>query len=171
MRRSRRAAFDSGFSKSGVSVFRPVQNREALTLALDLVKSSSQWGSHLRRHTLSIMLSINYQLPPAQSESDPLHLAVINDQLVRILQAAESGTPLVELLPFLRYVPSRYAKLITADYHTLKGYLFVGSRNGNGKHRFGIPRVLHCSNGLRIMFRTIKRALWERWSTTRENTI
>src|SRR6266702_919040 len=106
LRRFRRAAMDS-FSKSGVSLFQPIQHREATMLALDLMKSPSDRETHLRRHSLSIMLSINYHLPPAQSETDPLLLG-ITDLNRRISHGLEPGAHLVEFLPWLRYAPSMY---------------------------------------------------------------
>lgn len=108
LRRFRRAALDS-FSSSGVSVYRPIQNREAMILALDLMKSPSDRETHLRRHSLSIMLSINYHLPPAQSESDPFLLA-ITDRIRHISHTLEPGAHLVEFFPWLRYVPSMFAR-------------------------------------------------------------
>ncbi len=85
------------FSKSGVSLFQPIQHREATMLALDLMnlKGPSYRETHLRRHSLSIMLSINYHLPPAQSESDPLLLAII-DRTWQVSHALEPGVHLVE---------------------------------------------------------------------------
>jgi len=97
------------FSKSGVSIFRPVLNREAMILALDLMKSPSDREMYLRRHSLSIMLSINYNLPPAHSESDPLILE-ITDRTRHISHTLEPGAHLVELFPWLRYVPSMFAE-------------------------------------------------------------
>ena len=114
LRRYRRASTDS-FSKSGVSLFRPVQNREAMILALDLMKNPSDKGMYLRRHSLSIMLSINYDLPPAQSESDPLIL-VITDRTRHISHTLEPGAHLVELFPWLRYVPSLYGSRILLGF-------------------------------------------------------
>ncbi|KAH9053931.1 cytochrome P450 [Lactarius vividus] len=108
LRRLRRAAMDS-FSKSGVSIFQPVQHREAMMVALDLMKSPSDRETHLRRHSLSIMLSINYNLPPAQSERDPLLLG-ITDRIRDISHTLEPGAHLVEFFPWLRYVPSMFAK-------------------------------------------------------------
>ena len=95
------------FSKSGVSLFHPVLHREAIILALELMKNPSDREALLRRHSLSIMLSINYNLPPAQSDSDPLILEII-ERTRNISQSLEPGAHLVELFPWLRYAPSMY---------------------------------------------------------------
>ncbi|KAH9054048.1 cytochrome P450 [Lactarius deliciosus] len=57
-RRFRRVAVE-GFSKSAVKNF--IQGREALVLALSLMKNPSTLKKHLQRHTWSIMLTVNYQ--------------------------------------------------------------------------------------------------------------
>ena len=114
LRRLRRASMDS-FSKSGVSNFRPVLNKEAMVLALDFIKNLSDREMLLRRHSLSVMLSINYHLPPARSDSDPLILEII-DRTRHISHTLEPGAHLVEFIPWLRYVPSMY------EYRTLRGF-------------------------------------------------
>jgi hypothetical protein len=103
------------FSKSGVSLFRPVLNREAMMLALELMKNPSDREMLLRRHSLSIMLSINYHHPPAQSDSDPLILEII-DRTRDITHTLEPGAHLVELFPWLRYVPSMYENRTLLDF-------------------------------------------------------
>ncbi|KAH8985567.1 hypothetical protein EDB92DRAFT_1356158 [Lactarius akahatsu] len=70
LRRFRRVAVE-GFSKPAAQHFHPIQNREAIMLALALVKSPPNLEKHLHRHASSIMLSINYHLPPVESEDDP----------------------------------------------------------------------------------------------------
>ncbi|KAI9441884.1 cytochrome P450 [Lactarius indigo] len=98
-----------GFSKSAVQHFHPIQNREAIMLALALMKSPSTLDKHFHRHAWSIMLSVNYHLPPVESEDDPC-LVEIEDHMRRFLREIQPGTRLVEYFPWLRYVPSRFAK-------------------------------------------------------------
>ncbi|KAI0288698.1 cytochrome P450 [Russula brevipes] len=107
-RRFRRASMES-FSKSVVPRFYPIQSREALTLALALLRSPSALESHLQRHASSIMLSINYHLPPTQSEEDPIVVRAANHAR-RVLHEIQPGVRLVEYFPWLRYVPSKFAK-------------------------------------------------------------
>ncbi|KAI0260135.1 cytochrome P450 [Gloeopeniophorella convolvens] len=104
----RRASLDS-FSKSAAPRFYPTQTREALMLGLALMTSPSAMDKHFRRHASSIMLSINYHFPPVESEHDPV-VAEVTDHAQRLLHELQPGTRLVEYLPWLRYVPSRFAK-------------------------------------------------------------
>ncbi|KAH8985573.1 cytochrome P450 [Lactarius akahatsu] len=87
LRQFRRVAAE-GFSKSAVQRFHPIQNREAI---------------------MSIMLSVDYHIPPVESKDDPCIIGVEN-HVRRFLREVQPGTRLVEYFPWLRYVPSRFAK-------------------------------------------------------------
>jgi hypothetical protein len=52
------------------------------------------------------MLSVNYHLPPVKSENDP-NVVGIEKYVRRILHELEPGTRLVEIFPWLRYIPNR----------------------------------------------------------------
>ncbi|KAH9021013.1 cytochrome P450 [Lactarius pseudohatsudake] len=108
LRQFRRVAAE-GFSKSAVQHFHPIQNREAIMLALALMKSPPNLEKHFHRHAWSIMLSVDYHLPPVESEDDPCIVGVEN-HVRRFLREVQPGTRLVEYFPWLRYVPSRFAK-------------------------------------------------------------
>ena len=94
-----------GFSKLAVHQFHPIQNREAIMLALALIKSPPTLEKHFHRHTSSIMFSVNYHLPPMESEDDPCVVA-IKDHVQHMLHDIQPGTRLIEYLPWLRYIPS-----------------------------------------------------------------
>ncbi|KAI9441899.1 cytochrome P450 [Lactarius indigo] len=108
LRRFRRLAVE-GFSKSAAQNFHPIQNREAIMLALALMKSPPNLVKYFHRHASSIMLSVNYHLPPVESEDDP-RVVEVETHVRRLLREMHPGTRLVENLPWLRYIPSRFAK-------------------------------------------------------------
>ena len=93
-RRFRRVVVE-GFSKSVVHRFYPIQGREALMLALALIKSPPDPEKHFYRHALSIMLSVNYHFPPVESEDDPAVVATAN-HLERMIYEMQPGSRLVE---------------------------------------------------------------------------
>ena len=104
LRRFRRVATE-GFSKSVVQHFYPIQNREAIMLALALMKSPPTLEKHFQRHASSIMLSVNYHLPPVVSENDP-NVVGVEKHVRRLLYEMQPGTRLVEHFPWLRHIPS-----------------------------------------------------------------
>src|SRR6266702_997175 len=104
-RRFRRVVVE-GFSKSVVHRFHPIQGREAIMLALALIKSPSNPERHLQRHASSIMLSVNYNFPPVDSEDDPAVVGVTN-HVERMLHEMQPGARLVEFFTWMRYIPSR----------------------------------------------------------------
>ncbi|KAH9033933.1 cytochrome P450 [Lactarius hengduanensis] len=107
-RRFRRPAVE-GFSKSVVPDFYPIQGRETIVLALSLMKSPPSVKKHFQRHAWSIILSINYHLPPVESEDDPVIVGIV-DHVQRLAQELEPGARLVEYFPQMKYIPSRFAK-------------------------------------------------------------
>ena len=104
-RRFRRVAVE-GFSKSVVPHFYPIQGREAIMVALALIKSPSDLEKHLQRHASSIMLTINYHFPPVESEDDPIVVGVTK-HAERIVHELKPGARLVEFFNWMRYIPSR----------------------------------------------------------------
>ncbi|KAI9443587.1 cytochrome P450 [Lactarius indigo] len=107
-RRFHRLAVE-GFSKSAVPHFHPIQGREALMLALALMKNPSTLETHFQRHAWSIMLSVNYHFPPVDSEDDPVVTGVAK-HVERVLHEIQPGTRLVEIFTWMKYIPSRFAK-------------------------------------------------------------
>ena len=94
-----------GFSKSVVKDFYPIQSREAIMLALSLMKSP-RIKKNFQRHAWSIILSIDYHLPPVDSEDDPVVVGIA-DHVQRALHEMQPGNRLVEYFPWMRYIPSR----------------------------------------------------------------
>jgi len=109
-RRFRRPAVE-GFSKSVVQNFYPIQSREATMLALALMKSPPM-KKHFQRHAWSIILSINYHLPPVESEDDPVIVGIVN-HVQRVLDEIQPGARLVEYFPWMKYIPSRCVYRVT----------------------------------------------------------
>ncbi|KAI9438808.1 cytochrome P450 [Lactarius indigo] len=107
-RRFRRPAVE-GFSKSVMPDFYPIQNREAVVLALALMNSATSAKKHFQRHAWSIILSINYSLSPLESEDDPVIVGIL-DHVRRVAHELEPGARLVEFFPWMKYIPSRLAK-------------------------------------------------------------
>ncbi|KAH9035792.1 cytochrome P450 [Lactarius pseudohatsudake] len=106
-RRMRRAAHE-GLSKSVVS-FKTAQFNEAVVLASGLLDQPATMDNHLRRAAASMIMSVTYDTPPIVSELDP-GITAINDFVARVLRAALPGAHFVEFFPWMRHIPSRFAK-------------------------------------------------------------
>ncbi|KAI9450879.1 cytochrome P450 [Lactarius psammicola] len=106
-RRFRRPTVEA-FSKTAVQHFHPIQNREAIMLALALLKNPPSL-KQFQRHSWSSLLSINYDYPPVESEDDPV-VAGVADHMMRIMHEVHPGMRLVEFFPLMKYIPSWFAK-------------------------------------------------------------
>ncbi|KAK0498709.1 cytochrome P450 [Armillaria luteobubalina] len=106
--RHMRKAAHEGLNKSIVNQYHPIQIKEAVLLAADLLAEPSRWISHVRRTAASTIMSIVYDKPPT-SEQDP-SIKQINDFATRLTRAAMPGAHFVESFPWMLRIPSKYAK-------------------------------------------------------------
>lgn len=110
----RRAAHE-GLHKAATPKFHPTQQKEATILASEILASPRVWDDHLKRAATSVIASIVYDTPTLKSESDPLVMGV-NEFTARLTKAALPGAHLVESFPWLKHVPSSYARIILRSY-------------------------------------------------------
>ncbi|KAH8990412.1 cytochrome P450 [Lactarius hatsudake] len=103
-RRMRRAAHE-GLSKS----FKTPQFNEAIILASALLDKPATMDNHFRRAAASMIMSVTYDTPPIVSELDP-GIEAVNEFVARVLRAALPGAHFVEFFPWMRHIPSRFAK-------------------------------------------------------------
>ena len=95
-----------GFSKSVVPHFYPIQSREAIMVALALIRSPSDPEKPFQRHASSIMLTVNYHFPPVDSDDDPTVVGVAKF-VERTAHEMMPGARLVEIFTWMKYIPSR----------------------------------------------------------------
>ncbi|KAH9963307.1 cytochrome P450 [Russula dissimulans] len=107
-RRMRKAAAE-GLSKNAVKEFYETHVKEAVLLASDLLLDPTEWNAHLLRSAGSMILSVLYGYPTITSKQDRV-LEAIDDFSTRLFRAALPGAHFVEFFPWLRYVPSRFAR-------------------------------------------------------------
>ncbi|KAH9049790.1 cytochrome P450 [Lactarius deliciosus] len=107
-RRMRRAA-QEGLSKSVAESFKTTQFNEAVILASGLLDQPATMDNHFRRVAASMIMSVTYDTPPIVSEMDP-GIKAINDCGARVMRAALPGAHFVEFFPWMRHIPSRFAK-------------------------------------------------------------
>ncbi|VDB83472.1 unnamed protein product [Peniophora sp. CBMAI 1063] len=79
---------------------------DALTLARSVLKDAAGWEKHLHQASASTMLSCLYG--ERASDNDP-RIDFLNEFIERLTTAIGPEAHLVELMPWLRYIPSRFA--------------------------------------------------------------
>jgi cytochrome P450 len=90
--------------------YHPAQTDEAVILAFDLLnKTTPQVLTYVQRTIASTVVSLVYGLPPLRSSDDPI-LKTLNSIAHRFAHAAYPGAFLVELLPFMDFLPPFLAK-------------------------------------------------------------
>jgi hypothetical protein len=102
----RRAAHE-GLHKSAAKAFNSIQTTEAVLLANGILASPEQWQPHMRRFTASMIMTALYDTPAIRSLEDE-SVRRINDHVMRVSVSCLPGSHLVELLPWMKHIPSRY---------------------------------------------------------------
>ncbi|VDC01482.1 unnamed protein product [Peniophora sp. CBMAI 1063] len=81
---------------------------DALVLARSILQDAPSWEDQLHRASASSMLSCLYGEAPLESENDS-RITLINEFMANLTRAFAPGAHWVEMMPWLRYVPSRFA--------------------------------------------------------------
>jgi hypothetical protein len=106
-RRIRRAAHEA-LTKRVVQNYHPIQTKEATILASSLVLSSADVDlpKEFHRTAASTIMSIVYDYPTLESINDPA-VKSIEDFILRISKAMKPGRYLVNIFPWMMYIPER----------------------------------------------------------------
>jgi hypothetical protein len=104
-RRSRRAAHQC-LTKSAVLDYRNVLCKEGVLLASALLADPGAPENHFKRSAASATMSIVYDYPTLETDNDT-NVKQIFAFADRISEAAAPGTYLVELFPWMLYIPER----------------------------------------------------------------
>ncbi|VDC00549.1 unnamed protein product [Peniophora sp. CBMAI 1063] len=103
-RPTRKAAHES-MNKAAARSFNEYQREEALILARDAIQDSAGWETHIRRSSASMLLRCLYDQSPVSSDHDT-RLRQINDFTLRVTLATLPGAYWVDVLPWMRHIPS-----------------------------------------------------------------
>jgi hypothetical protein len=105
-RRTRRAAHE-GLTKVAIRDYHPILRKEAILLSSALLENPEALEKHFQRFAASAIMSILYDHPTLENEHDKT-LTAIHVFIDRISAAAGLGAHLVELFPWMMYIPERY---------------------------------------------------------------
>ena len=100
----RRGAHE-GFNKSVAQNYHDIEATEAVLLALDILSAPEARDKHYRRFAASVVMDVTYGFPPLDKNEEML-VDGFSDEMRRALTP---GAHLVELVPWLEYLPAQYA--------------------------------------------------------------
>ena len=107
-RRTRRAAHE-GLTKIAVRSYHTLLRKEGIILASGLLASprAHDLEKHFQRTTASVTMSMLYDYPTLETENDKT-LTEIRAFIDRMSTAAVPGASLVEVFPWMMYIPERF---------------------------------------------------------------
>ena len=113
----RRGAHEA-LTKRAVQNYYPLQTKEATILASSLVASSGDVDlpKQFHRTGASTIMSIVYDYPTLESENDPA-VKNIEDFMLRICDAMKPGRYLVNIFPWMMYIPERFGIFSTVSLY------------------------------------------------------
>ncbi|KZV67278.1 cytochrome P450 [Peniophora sp. CONT] len=116
-RRMRKAAHEA-LNKVVSQSLNDYQLEEAVVLARNGLQDSAGWFEHVRSATVSMMLRSMYDESPVSDDYDA-RVQQISECAVRMSSAAAPGAYWVELMPWMRYIPSIFSpwKRITVEWY------------------------------------------------------
>ncbi|KAF1837812.1 cytochrome P450 [Decorospora gaudefroyi] len=91
-------------SSVSVAAFDRVQEEEAAHFLLDVLDSPENLFQHIRQEAAAVILRIVYGYTPERTENDPL-VVLIREAMEAFSESSAPGQYLVDILPFLRYLP------------------------------------------------------------------
>ncbi|TFY58367.1 hypothetical protein EVG20_g8178 [Dentipellis fragilis] len=117
--RKMRKAVHEALNNHTARQYHPMQVTEAILLTQSLLDNPEAWKAHIRRSAASFIMSMMYDHPPVLSESN-LYIQHINENMERLSHACRPGAHLVELFPWMLYIPQRFAKWKREANHWFK---------------------------------------------------
>ncbi|KAA1476627.1 cytochrome P450 [Dentipellis sp. KUC8613] len=139
--RKMRTAVHGALNNHTARQYHPMQMTEAVLLTQSLLEKPEAWKAHIRRSAASLIMTILYDHPPVLSESNS-HIQHINNHMERLSLACRPGAHLVELFPWMLYIPQSFAKWKREAYRWFEhdSQVFEGLVNEVAKRMTGNVR-------------------------------
>ena len=109
-RRTRRAAHEM-LTKIAVRDYHPTFCKEAIILASSILENPKALDKHIERSSASATMAILYDYPTLKNEHDKT-ITEIHGFIDRVSAATAPGANLVELFPWMIYIPERYVVVL-----------------------------------------------------------
>ena len=110
-----RRAQHEALTRAAVRDYHPTFCKEATILASSILKNPKALTQPFQRSSTSAIMSILYDHPTLEDEHDEI-VTEINALIERTTAAAAPGAHLVEFLPWMIYIPERYAHMLYVVY-------------------------------------------------------
>jgi len=104
LRKHRRWLYSVLFADGALDKFRSVQRREVDVLLASLLRAPDEYAAHLHRLTASLMMESIYGHTVTSDDDEYLHYA--EAALKGTTEVASPGAAIVDILPFIRHIPS-----------------------------------------------------------------
>jgi hypothetical protein len=101
-------------TKIAVRDYHPVFCKEAILLASAALQNPEALDKHIQRSSASATMSILYDYPTLENEHDKT-LTGIHAFIDRMSAASAPGAHLVELFPWMIYIPERYVSMLISN--------------------------------------------------------
>ncbi|KAI0179025.1 cytochrome P450 [Hypoxylon sp. FL1284] len=101
--RLHRSVLQTGFTKTAVTNYRPIQEDEGRQAVARILKRPESWDFAIRRFASAIVLRIGFGVI-VRSDDDPF-IKIASDANMATGGGGNPGTALVDYLPLFRYVP------------------------------------------------------------------
>ena len=149
--RKLRKAGHEGLNIRAAEKYQPLQELEAATMVIDMIKDPDHWNDHFKRYVYcfavpriglidsssaaaSTVLSAVYGWPSIESKDDPL-VTRITEFVNRLVRALLPGAYLVEIFPMMEHLPTWMApwKKWGVEWYKKDSEMFQGFYDGVAK--------------------------------------
>ncbi|KAI0698160.1 cytochrome P450 [Cytidiella melzeri] len=107
-RKMRRASHES-FSLKGSEKFQPIQADATIKATLLIITQPASWEDHIKRMTISSILSSVYGWAPFSEQEIPM-MKRMHAHSAKVSEVTAPGAYLVDFIPAMKYLPSWMAK-------------------------------------------------------------
>ena len=149
-RRTRRAAHEM-LTKAAVRDYHPIFCKEAIILASSILENPKALEKHIERSSASATMAILYNYPTLKTEHDKT-ITEIHGFINRASAATVPGANLVELFPWMLYIPERYVLYSLLYVHIAYHDRALDLQDGSARDWSTSGSIQPCSTGFSMPF-------------------
>ena len=148
-RRMRKSVHD-GLRAGTSQGFGPVQYREGILLTMNMLTKPSDWYYHCQSAVASTIMTVIYGKPPVNTNKDASNASIerFHDFIHGLTRAAMPGANLVEIFPWMRHIPPRFATpwpQLRMRHRRGFNIMWIALRPGRSGQNGSLSSTLQCS--------------------------